>query len=171
MKITKVVVGDLATNCYILSQNNKCIVIDPGASYNKIQKEISDNEVVGVIITHHHFDHIGALKYFSKGLIFDRNNLEEKAYNIGGFCFKVIYTPGHKEDAITIYFDKEKIMFTGDFIFKGTVGRTDLPGGSYKDMINSLNKISKYSKNIELYPGHGEKTTVSDEFDLISHLC
>lgn len=171
MKISKIVVGYLDTNCYIISQNNKCIVIDPGAWYDKIEKEIGEKEVVAVIVTHHHFDHIGALKHFPKDLILDKNNLEEKKYNISDFEFEVIYTPGHKEDAITIYFDKENIMFTGDFIFKGTIGRIDLPGGSYDDMINSLNKISKYDKNIELYPGHGEKTYLGNEFDLIRHLC
>ena len=62
-------------------------------------------------------------------------------------------------------------MFTGDFIFKGTIGRIDLPGGSYDDMLKSLNKISKYDKNIEIYPGHGDKTYLKDEFDLMSHLC
>ena len=49
---------------------------------------------------------------------------------------------------LTIYFRKEKIMFTGDFIFKGTIGRVDLPGGNYTDMINSLNKMKKYDKDI-----------------------
>ena len=49
-------------------------------------------------------------------------------------------------------------MFTGDFIFKGTIGRTDLPGGSFKEMIESLNKISKYNKDIIVYPGHGDST-------------
>lgn len=165
MKIDKIIVGDLDTNCYILNTNNKCLVIDPGDEYNKIKKVIGDNDVMGVIITHHHFDHIGALKYFDNDLLLDRTNLEEKEYDLNGFKFEVIYTPGHKEDAITIYFKKENIMFTGDFIFKGTIGRMDLPGGSYKDMKESLNKISKYDRNIKIYPGHGEETFLRDEID------
>ena len=167
MKIDKVIVGPLETNCYVLSINNKCIVIDPGDEYNKIKKVINDREVVGVIITHHHFDHIGALNCFDKNLLLDKNNLEEKNYSIDNFNFEVIYTPGHKEDSITIYFKKENIMFTGDFIFKGTIGRMDLPGGSYKDMQESLNKISKYDRNIKIYPGHGEETILKNEIDLI----
>lgn len=158
MKIDRVIVGDLETNCYILSKDNKCIVIDPGDEINKINKVIDGKEVVGVIVTHYHFDHIGALNYFNKDLILDRNNLEEKEYNIFGFCFEVIYTPGHKEDCITIYFKKENVMFTGDFIFKGTIGRTDLDGGSLIDMLDSLRKIDKYSKDIIVYPGHGDST-------------
>lgn len=165
MKIDRVIVRDLETNCYILSIDNKCLVIDPGDEYNKINEVISDKKVVGVIITHYHFDHIGSLNYFDKKLILDKKNLDEKDYNIDGFKFEIIYTPGHKEDSITIYFKEYKIMFTGDFIFKGTIGRTDLPGGNYKDMLISLNKMKKYNKDIIIYPGHGEKTYLGDEID------
>ena len=166
MKIDKVIVGPLETNCYILSIDNKCIVIDPGDEYNKIKEVIKDKEVVGVIITHYHFDHIGALSNFEKDLIFDINNLEEKEYNIGDFKFEIIYTPGHKEDSITIYFKNEKVMFTGDFIFKSTIGRMDLPGGNEFDMIKSLNKIKKYPKDILIFPGHGSSTMLENELDI-----
>ena len=165
MKINKVVVGDLETNCYILSIDNKCLVIDPGDEIDKIKKVIDNKEVVGVIVTHYHFDHIGALKFFNENLILDKSNLEEKEYNISDFNFKVIYTPGHKEDAITIYFKEYKIMFTGDFIFEGAIGRMDLPGGNEIDMVNSLEKIKKYEKNIKVYPGHGNNTYLYKEVD------
>ena len=163
MEINRVIVGELQTNCYVLVKNNKCLVIDPGDEYNKIKEVISNNEIVGVIITHHHFDHIGALDKFNKELILDRNNLEEKEYNIDNFKFEVIYTPGHKEDCITVYFKEENIMFTGDFLFKDAIGRIDLPGGNHRDMFNSLNKISKYNKDIVIYPGHGDSTYLKDE--------
>ena len=165
MEINKVIVGPLETNCYILTLNSKCLVIDPGDNYEKISECIGNKEVVGVIVTHYHFDHIGALNNFDKKLILDKSNLEEKEYNIAGFKFEIIYTPGHKEDLITIYFKEEKIMFTGDFIFKDSIGRTDLPGGSFKDMLNSLEKISKYNKDIKIYPGHGDITYLKNEID------
>lgn len=163
MKIDKVVVGELQTNCYIISLNDECIVIDPGDEYNKIKETIGNKKIIGVIITHHHFDHIGALKYFDKKLILDKNNLKEQEYNIDNFNFEVIYTPGHKEDSITIYFKKENIMFTGDFIFKDSIGRVDLNGGNIDDMINSLQKMKKYNKNIIVYPGHGGETILGNE--------
>ena len=163
MKIDRVIVGVLDTNCYIISKNNKCIVIDPGDEFEKINKVIDNKDIVAIIVTHYHFDHIGALKYFDNDLILDRSNLQEKEYNFDDFKFEVIYTPGHKEDSITIYFNEENVMFTGDFIFKGSIGRTDLEGGNIKDMINSLNKISKYNSSIIVYPGHGDKTTLSLE--------
>lgn len=162
MKIERVIVGDLQTNCYILIINDKCIVIDPGDEYEKIKSRICDKDVVGVIITHSHFDHIGALNYFDNSLILKKENLEEKEYSIDKFKFNVIYTPGHKDDSITIYFKEYNVMFTGDFLFKDTIGRMDLPGGNKKDMINSLNKMKKYNKDIVIYPGHGDKSTLND---------
>lgn len=163
MKIDRVVVGCLQANCYVISKNQECIVIDPGDEYEKIKKSIGDKKIVGVIITHYHFDHIGALKYFDKSLILDKNNLDEKIYKMGDFEFEIIYTPGHKDDAITIYFQEENVMFTGDFIFKNAIGRTDLEGGNMLDMINSLNKMKKYNMDTILYPGHGDITTLKDE--------
>lgn len=163
MQIDRVIVGELQTNCYILSIDNECIVIDPGDEYNKIKECISDKKVVGVIITHHHFDHIGALNSFDKNLILDKSNLEEKEYNVSNFNFEIIYTPGHKEDLITIYFKKEKSMFTGDFIFKNSIGRVDLPGGNINDMKKSLEKIKKYDDDIKIYPGHGDSTILGNE--------
>ena len=137
MTVDRVVVGSLKTNCYVISINNKCLVIDPGDEYQKIKDVIGNKKVIGTIITHNHFDHIGAIKYFDN--IYDYNNLKEGINNIDNFSFEVIYTKGHTNDSICIYFKKDKIMFTGDFIFKDGIGRIDL-GGNYLDMINSINK-------------------------------
>ncbi len=163
MRIEIVKVGYLETNCYILSIDNKVLVIDPGDEIDKIKGVIKNREVIGCIITHYHFDHIGALKYFDK--VYDINNLTEGINVIGPFTFEVIYTPGHKEDCISIYFKDEKIMFVGDFIFKDGIGRTDLNDGDIYQMINSLKKISKYDHDIIIYPGHGDKTILGLELD------
>ena len=56
-------------------------------------------------------------------------------------------------------------MFVGDFIFKGTIGRCDLEGGNFNEMLQSLQKIKKYEKEITLYPGHGDKTTLKEELE------
>ena len=165
MKINRVIVGPLETNCYVLEIADKCLIIDPGEEYNKIKEVIGNKEILGVIVTHYHFDHIGALDSFNKSLILDKNNLNEKKYKLDDFNFEIIYTPGHKEDSITIYFEEDKVMFTGDFIFKGTIGRMDLPGGSESQMIKSLEKIKKYNRDIKVYPGHGEFTYLYNEID------
>ena len=164
MKINKVVVGPLETNCYIISINDKCLVIDPGDEIDKIKISIGTKKVIGVIVTHYHFDHIGALSYFDKNIIYDINNLKEGLNKIDEFVFEVIYTKGHKEDLISIYFKEEKVMFVGDFIFKNGIGRVDLPGGDILEMQKSLSKIKKYDKDIIIYPGHGDYTKIKDEF-------
>ncbi len=166
MKIKKIIVGELQTNCYVLIKDKKVLVIDPGASLNKIIDVIGNNEVIGIIITHYHFDHIGAMeglvnKYKCK--IYDQTNLEEKTYEIGPFKFEVIYTFGHTDDSITLYFKKDAVMFTGDFLFKNSIGRYDLETGSYSKMLKSIEKIKKYPKDIIIYPGHGLETILGDE--------
>ena len=167
MDIKTVVTGYLDENCYILIKNGTCLIVDPGDDYQKIKEEIGENKVLGVLITHSHFDHIGALRNFlvKRSIkIFKKSNLiENKNYQIGDFNFEVIYTPGHSKDSVTFYFKEENIMFIGDFIFKESIGRTDLPGGSDEEMKNSIQKIIAYEDDIKLYPGHYDKTTIGYE--------
>lgn len=165
MLIKRVVVGELETNCYLLIKDNNCLVIDPGDEYKKIVNEINDLSCKGILLTHHHFDHVGAVddlvnKY--NVLVYDKNNLKEGINNIFNFSFEVIYNPGHTDDSISFYFKEDNLLFSGDFIFKGSIGRTDL-GGNYSDMINSINKIKNYDNNIIIKPGHGEETKLGDE--------
>ena len=157
MEIIKIVTGVLDENCYILKQNNTCLVVDPGDDYSKIKEAIGEDKVLGVLITHSHFDHIGALRNFLTS--------EEKEYEIGDFKFNVIYTPGHSKDSICFYFKEEKTMFVGDFIFRESIGRCDLPGGDTIEMNNSIANIKKYPKDITLYPGHYETTTLDYEIN------
>ncbi len=166
MEIKKIVTGTLDENCYVLIQDGTCLVIDPGDDYAKIREEVADNKVLAVLITHSHFDHIGALRNFltKRSIkIFKRSNLEEKEYNVGPFAFSCIYTPGHSKDSVTFYFNDSGAMFDGDFIFNDALGRCDLPGGSFSEMNASLKKISDYDKKTILHPGHGEETTLGDE--------
>ena len=163
MKINSVVVGPLDTNCYILNNNGKVIIIDPGDEKDKIINEVN-GEVVGIIITHHHFDHVGAMeeiKNYYKVNVYDYSNLKENN-KIDNFEFKMVRTPGHTDDSITIYFEKEKIMFVGDFIFYGSIGRTDL-GGNISDMKKSIESILLYDDDIKLYPGHFIPTKIGIE--------
>ena len=168
MKIEIIKVGNLECNCYLLDIDGKILVIDPGDDADEIIKVIGNRKVVGIIITHYHFDHIGALdeivnKYGVN--VYDRNNMNEGNNKIDNFIFEVIYTPGHKEDCITIYFKEDKVMFCGDFIFRDSIGRCDLAGGNIKEMINSIEKIKKYNRDIIIYPGHGDKTSLGYEIN------
>ena len=168
MEMLKLVVGSLETNCYILYENGKCLIIDPGDEENNIIKKIDKLELkpVGILLTHNHFDHAmyaDSLSNLYKVPVFDHKNLFEGIKKIESFEFETIYTPGHSETSITFYFKDYGLMFVGDFIFRENIGRVDLPGGSFQDMIESLKKIKKYDDDIVLYPGHGEKTKLGHE--------
>jgi len=167
LKIKKVITGSLEENCYILINNNDCLAVDPGDDISLIIDAIKDYNLLGILITHHHFDHIGALDELLKYKeveIYDYK-LEEKEYSINDFKFKIIKTPGHTSDSITFYFYNENTMFVGDFVFKETIGRTDLPTGNDIEMVSSIEKIKQYDKNTVLYPGHGEETTIEHEIE------
>lgn len=166
MEIKTIITGALDENCYVLIKNNTCLVVDPGDDFQKIKEAIGDHKILGVLITHSHFDHIGALRNFltKRSIkIFKKSNLEEKDYTIGDFTFSCIYTPGHSKDSVTFYFKDDNSMFDGDFIFNDSIGRTDLPGGNDSEMKDSISKILTYNENITLYPGHGKKTTIKFE--------
>lgn len=165
MILDKVVVGYLGVNCYILRKDNKVLVIDPGDEIEKIKQTIGDYQVVGVLITHNHFDHIGALTHFDKNIIHDFSKLEEKEHNIDNFKFQVIYTPGHSSDSVSYYFEEINSLFSGDFIFYENIGRCDLPSGDFNVMKESINKIKTYPKNMKVLPGHGEETTLEHEIN------
>lgn len=85
------------------------------------------------------------------------------ALSFGEVSFTVVSTPGHTPGGIILCCEEEKVAFTGDTIFKGSVGRTDLRGGSYAQLANSLKKIKKFPPDTVLMCGHGESTTVAEE--------
>ena len=160
------VTGVLEENCYVLKQENVSLIVDPGDDFLKIEKEVGTSKVVGILITHSHFDHIGALRNFLKRNVevFKKSNLEDgKTYSVGPFHFQALFTPGHSSDSVSFYFQDEKVLFTGDFIFRNSVGRVDLPTGSEKEMQESIQKIKKMKENLKIYPGHGDVTTLEYE--------
>ena len=165
LKVKTIVTGELQENCYIIEGEKACLIVDPGSDFDNIVKEIT-LPVLGVLITHRHFDHIGDLeeileKY--KCQMFDYYSTDEENFKVKEFNFSVINTPGHTEDSVCYFFYEDKIMFTGDFLFKGSIGRTDL-GGNESDMMKSIEKIKKYDEDIVIYPGHGKRSTLGEEF-------
>ena len=196
MKLEQVVVGDLGVNCYIVSceQTKKAAVIDPGENGQTILEKIKNVDVVAIINTHGHADHIGAnkmIKDVTKADIFihrddammllePRLNLsiflgnEIKSYAadrivesgdtiaIGNIALKVIHTPGHTKGGICLYTDG--ILFSGDTLFAESVGRTDFPGGSMRELMKSVTeKLLILPENTKVLPGHGAATTIGWE--------
>ncbi len=157
MEIEKVVVGPLATNCYLVTQNQKTIIIDPGDEAEKIITACKGKKVVGILITHHHFDHITALKKIE-----DYFQVKE-SLQVPDFNYEIIKTPGHTSDSLSYYFPDEKVLFSGDFLFYHTIGRTDLVTGSNVDMQKSLELITHYPDDVKVYPGHGIDTILGPE--------
>ena len=165
LKVKRVITGELDENCYIVESNKNCLIVDPGDNFESIIEEVT-LPVIGVLITHRHFDHIGALEQILdkyKCQMFDYYSTEEEDYKVREFNFSVIRMPGHTEDSVCYFFYEDKIMFTGDFLFKESIGRCDL-GGSEIDMRKSIDKIKKYDKDIIIYPGHGSSSTLDYEF-------
>ena len=165
MNIKVIKVGMLETNCYILENDEECLIIDPGDDVDKICDNIS-KKVVGVLLTHRHFDHVGALEgilNIYKVPVYNKSNLDEGDIFIGSFKFSVNYNPGHTMDSISFIFDD--IMFSGDFVFEGCIGRWDL-GGDFSLMQSSIKFLLKSNINYKIYPGHGNITTLEKERDI-----
>jgi glyoxylase-like metal-dependent hydrolase (beta-lactamase superfamily II) len=156
MKIDVLKVGYLETNCYILRKDKETIIIDPGDQYEDIVNIIGNSTLVGILVTHYHDDHIGALKRLE-----DHYGIKANAYHNSNIT--VIDVPGHTNDSKIFYFKNEGIMFVGDFIFKGSIGRCDLPTGDSKEMQKSIEMIKNYPDDIVIYNGHGDKTTLKEE--------
>ena len=85
------------------------------------------------------------------------------SFSVGDLAFTVIGAPGHSLGGVVYYCPREKVMFTGDTIFKGSIGRTDLYGGDYAVLLKTLKKLEAYPPETVLYTGHGEKTTIDYE--------
>lgn len=170
MNIKTLKLGPLETNCYILNIENDYIIIDPADNIDKITKNIKGN-LIAILVTHYHFDHIGCLKELSNIYqvpIYDYKQSNQNV-KIKKFQIKIIPFPGHKEDLVGFLFENK--LFSGDFIFNGTIGRFDLPGGDLKEMQSSIKYLLKNYTELEIYPGHGEPTTLQKERNnLISYL-
>ena len=95
----------------------------------------------------------------------DKSRLNEgDLIHVGNLEFKIIHTPGHTVGSICIYCEEEKMLFSGDTMFKGSWGRTDLPTSNFEDIINSItNKLMILPEDVIVYPGHGRPTRIVDE--------
>lgn len=167
LKVERIINGILEENCYIIHNNKTCLIVDPGSESNKIINFInkSNLKVEGILITHYHFDHIGALEelitYFGELEVFDY--LSDANVSTSTYNFKIILTKGHTMDSCSFYFEKDNILFSGDFLFKGTIGNYEEKNSD--EMLKSLKNIKTFNKDIIVYPGHGDNTTILNEIN------
>ena len=88
---------------------------------------------------------------------------EKSPITLAGMTFRMLFTPGHKEDCVCYYFESDGILFSGDTLFQESIGRTDLPGGDYTTLQDSLRRLSLLPDTTVVYPGHGYTTTIAHE--------
>lgn len=191
MKIKSIQVGELATNCYILidEAEKKAAVIDPGDEGGRILAELRglDAQVEYILLTHGHYDHIGAVaqlhealpgtkvylhKADSRGTGFHVVPLADQVADLlyyddgdtlklGSLTIHVIHTPGHTPGGVTLRV--EDALFTWDTLFQGSMGRTDLKGGSYEQLMGSLRRLGQLEGDFQVLPGHMGVSTLERE--------
>lgn len=158
MRIKRLIVGAIETNCYLLISGSEMAIVDPGGDPDMILDEIKKTGLVPkyIINTHSHFDHVLANEEIKRKTGAEILVLkEDDKARIGEEILKVISTPGHSQDSICLL--GEDFVLTGDTLFKDGYGRTDLAGGSEKEIQESLERLAKILKpGTKIYPGHGE---------------
>lgn len=178
--------------------DKNCLIIDLGADFSVAEEVLKTENLtpVAVLCTHNHFDHVCGLKsarehgipvYISSldanGLessegtlsayvgvnyepIFDYKTFVEGEYDFGKIPVKILSTPGHTKGSVTFIIGSD--MFTGDTLFRESVGRTDFPSGNANDMKCSINRLialfSEEKHNYKVHPGHGADTDLSHEY-------
>ncbi|MBQ1877718.1 MAG: MBL fold metallo-hydrolase [Erysipelotrichaceae bacterium] len=190
MEIETLVLGSFETNCYLLKKGNEALLIDAAGSWRRIAERVGNCELKGILLTHGHFDHIGAVDrlvreygcpvYMSRddAVLLDDpeiNSLagitatvktrpvfiEGESLKIGSFDVQVLFTPGHTEGSLMFIIDGR--LFSGDTLFYDGVGRTDLYSGSWAKLQQSLTVLGRLPYDMKVYPGHGPSTTVGHE--------
>ena len=181
MLVKTIPVGQLETNCYVVTNEETlgCVVIDPGDESNSILDYLEDNHLQceAIFLTHGHYDHVGAVEAVQEetgATVYmnakdDAKNMHSfhfpftlpengRTYDDGdvvsaaGIDFSILSTPGHTPGSVVIR--AEDALFTGDPLFRGSCGRTDLDGGCMEEMLQSLRKICSLEGDYEVYPGH-----------------
>ena len=187
MKIECIPVGLYRTNCYLVFEENspRCVVIDPGYQPEEILSRVRElgKTVEAVLLTHGHFDHVGGVKEiaaqtdckvylcaeeltlpesFTDGKLFYTDLYKEgDMVEAAGLNFRVMHTPGHTPGSVCLLCGTS--LISGDTLFAGSCGRTDLPGGSMDVLRGSLKRIRQIVGDLNVYPGHGPATRLSFE--------
>lgn len=194
MEIMRFPLGPVLTNLYVVSENGHGFIVDAVEKSDLVTNYIKDNSIKidFILQTHTHFDHVLGLEYYKNLYNVDvfassesRDIANDKYYNLAydyddlnvhidnfltdkevitDFKIKALKTPGHSLDSISYLIGD--YLFSGDTLFKGSIGRTDFPGGDYETLIGSINeKYRVLDSNTVVYPGHGEKTSLDYEFN------
>ncbi|MCM3716799.1 MBL fold metallo-hydrolase [Fictibacillus phosphorivorans] len=202
MKWKKLTVGPVQENTYILfDTKNEAIIIDPGSEGSKIIKYVESLKLkpLAVLLTHAHFDHIGAVdqmrekyqlplyihkkekdwltdpskngsKYFGQNIVAKPASHmitdADSTLRIGSFSFEILHTPGHSPGSVSFYLKNAGTVFSGDALFAGSIGRTDLNGGNQEILLKSIHEqLLQLPEETVVLSGHGPETTIGMEMD------
>jgi len=193
MKIHTLPLGDYQTNTYIVENEGHCAIVDPGYEPETILAFLKKHALTAdaILLTHGHFDHVGAVEkiveetgcklwmserdwsqknspltnYFYPIANCDFAEVqfceEGEEISAAGLTFKTLETPGHTHGSVCYLCGDA--LFSGDTLFAGSCGRTDLPGGDWITILKSLRRLSQLSGDYTVFPGHGNSTTLSQE--------
>jgi hydroxyacylglutathione hydrolase len=196
MEVVGFTVGPVQENTWLVSNDGRAVLVDPGEEAERLQREIAEREVKveAILITHCHFDHVGAVAAMAKhtgapvycpaGEVQILENINdyvrwpgfgpfepyspEHAVNGGdtlelaGLTFDVISTPGHSPDHVT--YATGNAILSGDVLFQGSVGRTDLPGSDHATLMRSIaTLLDTLPDETHFLPGHMGPTTLGAE--------
>ncbi len=201
MEVKQIVAGNFQTNVYIVYDvdTRLGVVIDPGEDAETILQFIQKEQlkIEKILLTHAHFDHIGAVNSTKKHtgatavacseelpfMSSAKNNLsvffkqpltlevdlyvaDGDVVSVGEIEFELLHTPGHTPGSCCYHIKKEKKLFSGDTLFFESIGRTDLPHGSTKDIMASItDTLFRLPGDTDVYPGHDQRTTIQHEKD------
>lgn len=194
MDILTFVVTPFAENCYVLKDEGEAVVIDPGECTPELLDALTGIQVKQIINTHCHIDHVGGNKGVKdktgapllipegelallqsvpqQGAMFgvqvppspdpDGYIKEGNTVTVGSQQLKIFSAPGHSPDHMILVGDG--FTFSGDVLFYGSIGRTDLPGGSYEQLMQSIKtRMLTLPDETVVYSGHGPHTTIGNE--------
>ncbi len=200
MRTTTIALGMLQTNCYIVEDDAKrALIIDPGAKAERIMAFLEKEEIVpaAIVLTHGHFDHIGAVdelhRHYQIPVYMHEDDHElvsqpskvsrathrihisspihfvtEGKMNLHGFDVEFIHAPGHTEGCMMMIYRGQ--LFSGDVLFLEDIGRTDLDTSNPSKMKNTLRMIATLDPELIVYPGHEESTTLKHELQYNPYL-
>ena len=187
IKVHALALGAYQTNCYIIHDeaSTTCCVIDPGYDANFILDKLESLGLTleAILLTHGHFDHVGAVKDLAAetrcdvyihpddlalppmmtagALYYTKTYTEGSQLSLAGLDITVLHTPGHTPGSVCLL--AETTLFSGDTLFQGSCGRTDLPGGDWATITRSLKRLAALEGNFWVLSGHGGSTTLRDE--------
>lgn len=177
--------GALGVNCYLLAdESGHAAVIDPGANGEKLFEYLKARNLRldAIFLTHAHYDHIGGVEalvqktgakvylhkndleivpHMSHGLLTVSTEHYPREISVGSMVFTVLHTPGHSPGSVCLLLDDK--LFSGDTLFFGSCGRVDFVGGSWEEMKSSLRRLAALEGDLEVYPGHGDASTLFTE--------